>query len=168
VLDIEMMSWHQPLYSLYIIHSLSSLLFTCKFTYLSLLFDHKDIIASSSKQKMGSFLYLIVVIFLFSSSVNACDRCLHRSKAAYFSSASALSCKHFNYFFLTICMSLFSCLVYVFLQLELVLMALWLRVSLPDISRQLYLLSTKTVLAVELAFKSDARTLSCVALKEPL
>ncbi|CAA0384629.1 unnamed protein product [Arabidopsis thaliana] len=52
---------------------------------------HIDIIASSSKQKMGSFLYLIVVIFLFSSSVNACDRCLHRSKAAYFSSASALS-----------------------------------------------------------------------------
>ena len=52
--------------------------------------------------------------------------------------------------------------------LELVLMALWLRVSSPDISLQLSLLSTKTVLAVELAFKSDARTLSCVALKEPL
>ncbi|XP_010503212.1 PREDICTED: expansin-like A1 [Camelina sativa] len=41
---------------------------------------------------MGSFLYLVVVIFIiFSSSVNACDRCLHRSKASYFSSASALS-----------------------------------------------------------------------------
>ncbi|EOA25099.1 hypothetical protein CARUB_v10018414mg [Capsella rubella] len=40
---------------------------------------------------MRSFLYILVIVFLFSSSVNACDRCVHSSKAAYFSSASALS-----------------------------------------------------------------------------
>ncbi|KFK30445.1 hypothetical protein AALP_AA7G262000 [Arabis alpina] len=39
----------------------------------------------------GCFLFLVAVVFLFSSSANACDRCLHSSKAAYFSSASALS-----------------------------------------------------------------------------
>ncbi|CAH2075797.1 unnamed protein product [Thlaspi arvense] len=39
----------------------------------------------------GYLLFIVAVVFLFSSSVNACDRCLHRSKAAYFSSASALS-----------------------------------------------------------------------------
>lgn len=44
---------------------------------------------------MGVFLFLFsVVLFLFSSFAEACDRCLHRSKAAYFSSASSLSCKH--------------------------------------------------------------------------
>ncbi|XP_010514920.1 PREDICTED: expansin-like A3 [Camelina sativa] len=40
---------------------------------------------------MRSFLDLLVLVFLFSSSVDACDRCLHSSKAAYFSSAAALS-----------------------------------------------------------------------------
>ncbi|KAG7539737.1 Expansin/pollen allergen DPBB domain [Arabidopsis thaliana x Arabidopsis arenosa] len=40
---------------------------------------------------MEGFLFLLSVVFLFSSSAAACDRCLHRSKAAYFSSASALS-----------------------------------------------------------------------------
>ncbi|KAJ0229961.1 Expansin-like A2 [Hirschfeldia incana] len=39
---------------------------------------------------MGSC-FLVLVVLLFFSSVEACDRCLHRSKAAYFSSASALS-----------------------------------------------------------------------------
>ncbi|CAF2033016.1 hypothetical protein F2Q70_00033651 [Brassica cretica] len=40
---------------------------------------------------MGSCFLVVFVVLLFSSSVNACDRCLHRSKAAYFSSASVLS-----------------------------------------------------------------------------
>ncbi|ESQ53079.1 hypothetical protein EUTSA_v10025976mg [Eutrema salsugineum] len=43
---------------------------------------------------MGScFLFFVVaVVFISSSSsVHACDRCLHRSKASYFSSASSLS-----------------------------------------------------------------------------
>ncbi|XP_010446345.1 PREDICTED: expansin-like A2 [Camelina sativa] len=40
----------------------------------------------------GSILFLLLaVVFLFSSSADACDRCLHHSKASYFSSASALS-----------------------------------------------------------------------------
>ncbi|CAN7068089.1 unnamed protein product [Brassica oleracea var. botrytis] len=39
------------------------------------------------------FLFFVVVVLLFSSSssVDACDRCPHHSKAAFFSSASALS-----------------------------------------------------------------------------
>jgi hypothetical protein len=40
---------------------------------------------------LQGFLFLLSVVLLFSSSAAACDRCLHSSKAAYFSSASALS-----------------------------------------------------------------------------
>ncbi|EOA23194.1 hypothetical protein CARUB_v10018653mg [Capsella rubella] len=40
---------------------------------------------------MRIFLYLLVVVFLISSSVNACDRCVHSSKTAYFSSGYDVS-----------------------------------------------------------------------------
>ncbi|KAL6965158.1 Expansin-like A2 [Sarracenia purpurea var. burkii] len=36
-------------------------------------------------------LFLCFLFFLISSSANACDRCLHQTKVAYFSQASALS-----------------------------------------------------------------------------
>ncbi|KAL1196145.1 Expansin-like A1 [Cardamine amara subsp. amara] len=42
---------------------------------------------------MRSFIFFlgVVIFFFFLSSIDACDRCLHHSKAAYFSSASTLS-----------------------------------------------------------------------------
>lgn len=37
---------------------------------------------------------VLVLVLVLVSSATACDRCLHQSKAAFFSKASALSCNH--------------------------------------------------------------------------
>lgn len=42
--------------------------------------------------KMSLFLCFSFLLF-FVSSVTACDRCVHQTKAAYFSKASALNCE---------------------------------------------------------------------------
>ncbi|WOL16805.1 expansin-like A2 [Canna indica] len=39
----------------------------------------------------GESVFLLSLLFLLLSSATACDRCVHRSKAAYFSSSSSLS-----------------------------------------------------------------------------
>ena len=125
------------------------------------------------KYKMGlcRFLFFVVVVLLFSSSssVDACDRCPHHSKAAFFSSASALSCIH--YLFLIVLYSSLFCFFFLIhclaLQPELVLMVPWLRLSSPVTSPPPFLLSTKTALAAVLAFRSDATTPLFAAPKEP-
>jgi hypothetical protein len=62
-----------------------------------------------------AFFICFLIFFLISSSATACDRCVHQTRAAYFSKASALSCKmqFFFFFFILLCSGLIShiCLI---------------------------------------------------------
>lgn len=68
-------------YSLYS-YALSLYIYTSIFPFL---FTHHFLIT-----KMA---LLFSILFFLISSVTACDRCVHQTKTAYFSKASALSCK---------------------------------------------------------------------------
>ena len=46
--------------------------------------------------KMALVLCFFMLFSVIASSAFACDRCVHQSKAAYFSKASSLSCKNNN------------------------------------------------------------------------
>lgn len=54
-------------------------------------------------------LFLCFLLFLVSSAT-ACDRCVHQTRAAYFSRASALNCKSLLFFFVC-CFDWSICLI---------------------------------------------------------
>jgi len=59
------------------------------------------VIQSSSKQfkiHTNMAFFLLFLLSLLASSATACNRCLHQSKASYFSKASALSCNNIHLF----------------------------------------------------------------------